>query len=88
MISDINQHNSASIDKLQHAAFSVWSQVSGCKCDCIHFKYHCRAGGEEDFDMFMECVKARSAAAQTRALNSQGMYWFQMICLYVNFCAF
>jgi len=30
-----------------------------------------RAGGEDDFDMFMECVKAKSHHAQAR-INSQG----------------
>ena len=30
------------------------------------------AGGEDDFEMFLESVKARSLAARTRALESQG----------------
>ncbi len=34
----------------------------------------CRAGGEDDFEMFLESVKARSLAARTRAIASQGMY--------------
>ena len=33
-----------------------------------------RAGGEDDFEMFLESVKARSLAARTRAIASQGMY--------------
>ena len=32
-----------------------------------------RAGGEDDFDMFMECVKAKSHHAQAR-INSQGSF--------------
>ena len=43
----------------------------------IVFKYpdiscFIRAGGEDDFESFLENVKARSLAARTRALPSQG----------------
>ena len=31
------------------------------------------AGGEDDFEMFLESVRARSLAARTRALPAQGI---------------
>jgi len=33
-----------------------------------------RAGGEEDFDMFLECVRARSLAAKTQLNDTRGMW--------------
>ena len=42
------------------------------------------AGGEDDFEMFLESVKARSLAARTRALPASGNFGVSFCRLYCS----
>lgn len=52
------------------------------------FKSIITSAGEEDFETFMESVKARSLAARTRAIASQGMNIIKSICYFLTFIVF
>ena len=39
----------------------------------------CRAGGEDDFDVFMECVKAKSHHTQARLNSQQGTQYTRFV---------